>query len=368
MKKTGRNFLFLLLLILLFSAPSFLVAQTSSEIAFTKVEVAISNKDSDSVFEILSESYGEPYFTELETFVLDQARQLIITNDLDFARDVTLALIDNNLDNFDAVDLYTSIDKAIAKREAARLAVEEKQQLEEMRVQVAAARTRQALQKEYKTITNTVSGETVYLDQDINSHYLPISWNVVLGMANIGLATANTSVSIKYGLLMDANLKYNGERFVAGVDIGADVLMLSFAGNTDMIMHVKAIPEFSFKALNSNLFFRVGFNSNIGNAKITTSMNKFFTPLIGVSYRNMGPSSISNLKFGVYVDYMFGHFFYDDINFAMELGGNATLILADLDSLDIYFHLGLNSGLFSTSNGFQSQTRIVLGIGVGNND
>ena len=60
-----------------------------------------------------SRSYGE-----YESYILKKARELLITNELDLAAEISLSVIDHNLDNFDAVALYTSIDTAIKARDA----------------------------------------------------------------------------------------------------------------------------------------------------------------------------------------------------------------------------------------------------------
>ena len=65
---------------------------------------------------------------------MKRARELLISNELDFAAEISLVVIDNNLDNFDAVALYTSIDTAIKERDAKLKAEEERRQIEEMRV------------------------------------------------------------------------------------------------------------------------------------------------------------------------------------------------------------------------------------------
>ena len=72
------------------------------------------------------EEYCINYFYHYESYILKKARELLITNELDLAAEISLSVIDHNLDNFDAVALYTSIDTAIKARDAKIKAEEER--------------------------------------------------------------------------------------------------------------------------------------------------------------------------------------------------------------------------------------------------
>ena len=65
---------------------------------------------------------------------------------------------------------------------------------------------------------------------------------------------------------------------------------------------------------------------------------------------------------------MAGHLFYDKINFAMDFLLNFSLILSDLDNVDVGVNLGLRDAVFSMENGLQNQIKFIISIGVINND
>ena len=91
---------------------------------FSELNLAFTRKSAEEVSSVLHKYSSSPQYHDYEAYALKKTRQLIIENDLEFARQTSLAVIDNNLENFDAVELYSYIDRAILNEQAAKQAEE----------------------------------------------------------------------------------------------------------------------------------------------------------------------------------------------------------------------------------------------------
>ena len=120
----------------------------------------------------------------IEAYTLKKTRQLIITDNLEMARQTSLAVIDNNIENFDAVELYSYIDKAILNQQAANQAAENRKRLEAERIAQRNAKSKQQLANRgnYQTV-NTASGQEVYVNEQ-KASFSPVVWTFKLGIAD----------------------------------------------------------------------------------------------------------------------------------------------------------------------------------------
>jgi hypothetical protein len=345
-----------------------LFSQTSMVIK--QIDEAITQKNSGLVSEILIKNKNSKSYKDYESHILKKARELLIANELDLAAEISLAVIDNNLDNFDAVALYTSIDAAIKERDAKLKAEEERRQIEEMRVMANNAKEQKQIKKEYQTISNTSSGETVYLDTDYNTHYLPISWAVNIGMADLALYIDTREVSGKFGLSSFGNLFYHADEMIIGGDYFVDTMLFNFGSDAEEEQHLdttlKLAFAYSHESFIRNFYFRLGFLGYLSNSsELSYVPTPFFTPTLGIAYRDI---EIGNILAELSADYFVGHLFYDKMKFAMDFSLNFSLILADLDKADIGINFGVRDALFSMEEGLQNQLKLIISIGVINND
>lgn len=355
--------LFILFCVCCFS----LFAQTS---VISQIDEAINNKDSEAISSILVKNKNSRSYSDYESHILKKARELLISNDLDFAAAISLAVIDNNLDNFDAVALYTSIDTAIKDRDAKLKAEQERRQIEEMRMLANNAKEQKQIKKEYQTISNTSSGETVYLDTDYNTHYLPISWAINIGMADLGLYTDPGKIEGKFGLSLFGNFFYHSEDFVIGGDGFVDTNLFTFgsaagdAQNLDSTL--KLSLAYSHEDIIRDFYFRLGFLGYLSNKpELSYVTTPFFSPTLGFAYRDI---EIGNILAELSADYLMGHLFYDKINFSMDFSLNFSLILSDLDNVDVGLNFGVRDAIFAMKEGLQNQLKLIISIGVINND
>lgn len=356
--------------LILFIFCSFAFAQSSSNEIFRKIDGAFRMKDISLLKEVINENRFNTNYGAIESYILKSARDMLISNELDFAAESTLALIDANMDNFDAVELYTSIEKSIAEREKERLAEEQKRQLEEFKKQAVEEKTKDNIKKEYKTITNTASGETVFLDQDYNMRFQSVSWGGYMGLANVGVVIDDGNVSPKYGLAILGNCIYRADSFSVGGEVLADILLMPFGGYQNIITSLKGTAVAAFNRIYRNLFFRLGYSSYFTKVDETSDAKtvlpvKFMGPTLGIGFKDI---KMGNFLCDVYGDYNFGHLFYKNVNSSFEVGLNFLLFLADLNKVNVFMNFGLADALAITGEGLHNQTKITVSIGVGKNE
>lgn len=365
MHKISKGIIFFIVLII--SAYSGLYSQTTSlQSYYDQISVFVADKDSQAVNVFLADNFNYSEYAKLESFVLMRSRDALIANELEFALDLCLSVIDNNLDNFEAVALYTSIERTLVKQNAKVKEEQEKAQIEQMKETAVTTREKEKIEKEYKTITNAVSGETVYLDQEFDTFYLPVTWGIDLGLADIALHTEASTFSFRYGLSLAANVFYRSETFYAGMDVFFDSALVSFPTTQNLVFTVKAVPSFSIPKMIKNIYFRVGYAGIFSSSADNTILPQAFSsPVIGLGVRD--------LTFGVFlfdaeVDYYIGHVFYENVLFSADSAVNFYIPLADLDTIDVGLNLGVKDIFVAASEGIHNQIKFIISVGVWNND
>lgn len=349
--------------------PLFAFSQESLDAVYAQLDLAFVEHSSANVSKILEKYSTSRDYSLYESYTLKKARQSVIEDDLTFARDATLAVIDNNLENFDAVDLYSYIDRAILNEEAARQAEENRLRLESERLALLneKAKTRISKSDTYSNIS-TASGSSVYLSQE--KSFSRTDWNVAVGIADFLYQTVTKPEnysSLKYGLSFNMNLFYNSEDYITGGEIFADFEMLTLGdGEQEILSCAKFVPMMALSSLSKNLFFRVGFAAFGLSATTdveTGSVENFFTPVFGLGLFNLGKQSIN---VDMYYDYYPGHLAYNSLSSAMEAGASVTLPVATNERTKIGLKLGLIDTLFIKDEGMDNRAKGILSIGVGN--
>ena len=364
-------------------------AQVSEEISDTykRIDMAIAARSSDSISKILSENRSSPNYKMIENYTLKKTRQLIITDNLEFARQTSLAVIDNNIENFDAVELYSYIDKAILNQQAANQAAENRRRLEEERIAARNAKSKQQLANRGNyQVVNTASGQEVYVNEQ-QSSFSSWIWTVKLGLADFiyQKITDPDYTSLKYGLAFGANVFRPSERFIIGLDIFADAHIVTFSTSggvekeqdpsngaklekpQEFFISGRLVPEFALADFSKHLFFRAGVAAHMlasNDRDRTNSTETFVSPVLGLALDNI------NLGQGVirlFFDYDVGHVAYESINSAMEFGGSILLPMAVNDKTKVGIELGAQDLLIMReAGGVENRTKITFAIGVGN--
>ena len=100
-----------LLLLTVVSSKVFALEEYVSDI-YRQIDGCFTAKDEGKLNDVLSKNTKDKYYYLIENYTQKKIRRLIVTNEYDFAMEATLALIENNLDNEEAVEMYSVISDA----------------------------------------------------------------------------------------------------------------------------------------------------------------------------------------------------------------------------------------------------------------
>lgn len=355
--------------ILLFVCSAFsVVSQESMDSVFSELNLAFTSKSAEEVSSVLHKYSSSPQYHVYEAYALKKTRQLIIENDLEFARQTSLAVIDNNLENFDAVELYSYIDRAILNEQAAKQAEENRLRLEAERLAAINEKTKAKIEKSnaYQTLS-TQSGSQVYVKES-NQTFSSVDWRMQLCMADLLFQSVPDKdySSLKYGLGAGADIFYNVDSFILAADIFADFQMLNLkGGEQEFFVSARFVPMIAFPEFSRNLYFRMGFAS-YGVAtefsQISGSTESFMTPVFGIGLENV---ALGSTEINGHFDYYLGHFAYD-MQFSFEAGAGITLPVAVNEHTKIGFRIGASDIMFLKESGMENRFKGIIGIGVGN--
>ena len=356
-----------LVIVLIFSCfSSLLFAQVSSDFftgnddIYNSIDLAFLNKNSEQVSAILASSVLDTNYPKYEEYVLQKTRSLLLSNQLDLIQSMCLAIIDNNIDNIDAVNLYITVEKSVAKRNARNQKIEEQRKLEAEYVAKAPEEQKKDIRKDYNVADNSETGQTLFMAPVVSSYYSDFTWSIAFNVAELGLRFAENENSVNYGVGLMGDLYYRAPRYSIGADLFMDSSVLNFTSQDLAMREISFVPGLSFVKFNEDFFFRLGLSyMTISNGK------EFLTPVVGISIKNI---KRNDFTFGFYADYYPGHFATDDMLAAMGLGGQATLNLGSVGNVNLGLFFSLREALFIETSGLDSRTRITIGFGVENNE
>ena len=106
----GRKLKILSLAVLLICSTSklFALEEYVSEI-YKQIDTCFATKDEAKLNSLLSKNTTDRYYYLMENYTQKKIRRLIVNNDYDFAMAATLIVIENNLDNEEAVEMYNEL-------------------------------------------------------------------------------------------------------------------------------------------------------------------------------------------------------------------------------------------------------------------
>lgn len=364
-----RGILALVFAIFFCSAESLWGQETDIALAYQQIDAAFVKESSDELASVLKSYQATKEYYLCESYTLKKTRQYIIQDKLPFARAAALVVIDNNIDNFDAIDLYSYIDKAVLAKEAEQQAEENRRQLERDRKAAADARTKQRIESgdTYQAV-NTSSGKTVFINEQ-QAAYSPVRWTVKLGLADVMYQKISDPdySSIKYGLSVGADMFYTTEAFVLGGEVYGSFNMLTMGtGEEEVMTSFRFVPELAFTGLSRNLFLRMGYAVYaVSSEKLDVSgtVDTFNTPVIGLGIENL---TIGETALALHYDYCLGHFAYEDLTSAMEMGASVLLPLNVNERTKIGIVLSASDLLFMKETGMENRIKATFAIGVGN--
>ena len=358
-------------LLIFSSARLFALEEYVSEI-YKQIDVCFSEKNEAKLNKLLANNVNDKYYYLMENYTQKKIRRLIVNNDYDFAMTATLTIIENNLDNEEAVEMYSVISDAYEIQRKREAELEHQRQLELARIEMEKEKQREGVQKEYVSASQTSKG-AVYVSGKETS-LTRVSWKASLGLADVVyLFEQSRSINtFHYGISAEVNYTYAlDNKDNVGFDIFGGAQFLPFADESKtvpLLADIEVALKYGFAKLNKNLFIRVGFNGIItGKSNTATDtvnvLGNFLSPFIGVKIEQipLGP-----VKFSAGVDWLAGHLFNKDTNFAAGVALNAQIPFAELEKVKLSFNIGVRDKIFLKNEGIENRASVILAIGVEN--
>ena len=360
--------------LLFFSGQLFALEEYVSEV-YKQIDSCFSAKDEAKLNSVLSKNVNDKYYYLMENYTQKKIRRLMVNSDYDFAMTATLVLIENNLDNEEAVEMYSVISDAYEIQRKHEAEVEYQRQLELARIQKEKEKQRGNVEKEYVAASKT-SGGAVYVSGK-ETKLTSTNWKIQGGIVDLTYLMEKQSdiSSLHYGVALDFDYKYTMEnKNVLGADVfaGAQFLTIPLSeeeGKTiPVIADVEGAVKYAFASLSKNLFIRLGFNAIITGKSEEAPLTKdvignFYSPFVGLSFEQfaLGPVLVD-----IGADWLAGHLFYSDVKVAVGAALNFAIPFAELEKVKLNLNIGLKDKLFLKNEGMENRASVILAIGVEN--
>ncbi len=332
-------------------------------------------KSENALNNVLSDNNQDKNYYLIENYTEKKIRRLIVNNDYDFAMTAIIIVIENNLDNEQAVEMYSIISEAYEVQKAYEAEQERKRQLELARIEMEKEKQRASVDKQYVSTSKTNTGKSVYIsgkETKLSSY----SWKAMLGFLDLAWLMESTSGlnNLAYGVSLSGRYEYTFPNDVIfGGEIFADGHFLSFTQEKESIIpvfgEVEGLLKFSTAEISKNLFFRLGFGG-IYTGKDSKAVNTvsiadtLLTPIVGVNFQKI-KLPFANLDIGA--DWYAGHLFaQSNLNFAMGVNMNLEFAFASMDEVALNLNIGLRDKIFVKQGGFENRASLIFAVGVEN--
>ena len=142
---------FIVSLVLLFSTVNVFALEEYVAEIYKEIDSCFTSKDEEKLYAVLSRNNKDKYYYLIENYTQKKIRRLIVNNEYVFAMEATLAVIENNLDNEEAVEMYSVISDAYEIQLKHEAEVARQKELEAARLQLAKEKQRGNVEKEYNS-------------------------------------------------------------------------------------------------------------------------------------------------------------------------------------------------------------------------
>lgn len=366
---------FFSVMIYLFASVSLFAVDEYISKIYKQLDKIFQEKSENALNNVLSDNNQDKNYYLIENYTEKKIRRLIVNNDYDFAMTAIIIVIENNLDNEQAVEMYSIISEAYEVQKAYETEQEQKRQLELARIEMEKEKQRVNVDKKYVSTSKTDTGKSVYIsgkETKLSSY----SWKAMLGFLDLAWLMESTSGlnNLAYGVSLSGRYEYTFPNDVIfGGEIFADGHFLSFTQEKESIIpvfgEVEGLLKFSTAEISKNLFFRLGFGG-IYTGKDSKAVNTvsvadtLLTPIVGVNFQKI-KLPFANLDIGA--DWYAGHLFaQSNLNFAMGVNMNLEFAFASMDEVALNLNIGLRDKIFVKQGGFENRASLIFAVGVEN--
>lgn len=363
----------LAVLLLFISGKVFALEEYVSEV-YNQIDACFSAKDEDKLNSVLSKNVNDKYYYLMENYTQKKIRRLIVNNDYDFAMSAILVVIENNLDNEEAVEMYSVISDAYEIQRKHEAELEQQRQLELARIQMEKEKQRGNVEKEYVAATKTSTGSAVYVSGK-ETKLTSSNWRVKLGIADVTwLMDKKAEISsFHYGVSADFTYEYVMEnKDTLGLDVFGGAQFLAIGAPEEktvpLLVDADAAVKYSLAKLSKNLFIRLGFNAIITGKSEKAPLAKnvldnFYSPFVGIKLQQL---ALGPVKIDLGADWLAGHLFVKNIKAAAGAAMNVAIPFAELEKVKLNLNIGLRDKFFLKDEGMENRASLILAIGVEN--
>lgn len=362
-------------MIFLFASVSLFAVDEYISKIYKQLDKIFMEKSENALNDVLSDNNQDKNYYLIENYTEKKIRRLIVNNDYDFAMTAIIIVIENNLDNEQAVEMYSIISEAYEVQKNYEAEQEQKRQLELARIEMEKEKQRVSVDKQYVSTSKTNTGKSVYISGK-ETKLTSYNWKASLGIVDLAwlMESAAGLNNLQYGVSLSGRYEYTFPNDVIfGGDIFADGHFLSFTQEKEKIIpifgEVEGVLKFATAEISKNFFFRLGFGS-IFTGKDSKALNTvsvadtLLTPIIGVTYQKC-KLPFANLDIGA--DWYAGHLFaQSDLSFAMGVNMNLEFAFASMDEVSLNLNIGLRDKIFVKQGGFENRASLIFAVGVEN--
>lgn len=358
----------LAIVILFLCANSLFAVEEYVSKLYKDIDVIFIEKSDEKLNNILQENREDRYYYLIENYAEKKIRRLIVTNDYEFAMNAIVVVIENNLDNEEAVEMYAIIADAYQVQLDYEAKQEELRQVELARIEGEKEKQRDNVDKEYVS-SKTAEGSAVYVTGK-ETKLTNYNWDISFGLLDLALTNdaSNKYFSMNDGLAGNVNFVYLLGKNAVGVDAFAEFDFLPL-GDPSKVLTMLTDIEFAPKyGITKNLFVRAGILcANVSftdtNTYASGIIKDFKTPLIGIELNKL---ELGNLKLSMNVDYLLGHLYTPGLDFAMQGGFNIAIPYANLERVRLNFNIGVKDKIFVKTSGIENRASVIIAVGAEN--
>ena len=361
---------FIAILMLALSSPVFAVEEYVSDI-YKQIDLAFSKKSESELSEILQKNQNDRFYYLIENYTEKKIRRLIVASEYDFALAATEIIIENNLDNERAVEMYSTIVDSYEVQKQYEQQEEAKRQKELARIEKQKESKRSTVDKQYVS-TKTAEGGAVYVSGR-NIKASSSAWKAGIGVASLGFLTEQESkvTARNFGITLNGTYERLLEKITVGGDAFLDFKFVDLGSGDSkipLLLDYEIIPKIGFPDFFRNFFVRAGFTGiktgkKSDSVKTEKVISDFYSPIVGIQIEDF---NIGAMELTGNYDYYLGHLFYNDIKFAMEAGANLAIPFKNIDQVKLTFNIGIKDKIFLKENGLENRANIILAIGAEN--
>lgn len=367
--------LLILSLVFILTANSLFAVEEYVSQIYKQLDQIFIEKSEDKLSAVLEDNSSDKYYYLIENYTEKKIRRLIVNNDYDFAMTAIIVVIDNNLENEQAVEMYTVIAEAYEVQQKHEAELEYQRQFELARIEKAKEAQRGNVEKEYVAATNASTGKTVYVTGK-ETKLVRYNLKGSMGLADVTwLMDQKSEMStFHYGPALELNYGYTTDaKSVIGFDAFGSIQFLSM-GNlkdekqlipllADADLSLKYAPA-AFPLFNIRAGFGLAFTGKTDYQNLFSPIaDTIYSPTIGVKLENI---PVGDSKFTIGADWLAGHLFYKNIKFAMGAAMNFAMPFAELEKIKLSLNIGLRDKVLVKDTGIENRASVILAIGAEN--